>query len=90
MEHGNQGRDAICGCGDDLSANNQLRIELSGGVSPALVEEMRRRFGPLEVQVLDGKGVITTTILDQPALRALLELLWDGAIDVHSVTRISK
>jgi hypothetical protein len=65
-----------------------LRIELGGRLSRSLLDEISRRFGTLEVDVLDRTTVITTS-MDQTGLRALLDLLWDSAADVHSLTRVS-
>jgi hypothetical protein len=70
-----------------LSAS-RLRIELGGRLSRSLLDEISRRFGTPEVAALDRTTVITT-IMDQTGLRALLDLLWDGAAEVHSVTRVS-
>ncbi len=53
-----------------------------------MLDEISRRFGAPEVEVLDRTTVITTS-MDQSGLRALLVLLWDGAADVQSVTRVS-
>jgi hypothetical protein len=69
-------------------SGGRLRIELGGRLSRSLLDEISRRFGTPEVAVLDRTTVITTS-MDQTGLRALLELLWDGAADVHSVTRVS-
>jgi hypothetical protein len=61
---------------------------MGGRLSRSLFDEISRRFGTPEVEVLDRTTVITTS-MDQTGLRALLDLLWDGAADVHSVTRAS-
>jgi hypothetical protein len=69
-------------------SGGRLRIELGGRLPRSLLGEISRRFGTPEVTLLDRTTVITTS-MDQTGLRALLDLLWDGAADVHSVTRVS-
>ena len=69
-------------------SGGRLRIELGGHLSRSLLDEISRRFGTPEVDVLDRTTVITTS-MDQSGLRALLVLLWDGAANVHSVTRVT-
>ncbi len=53
-----------------------------------MLDEISRRFGTPEVAVHDRTTVITVGV-DQTGLRALLDFLWDGAANVHSVTRVS-
>lgn len=90
MEHGSTRRVPRVCSGDGLTPSGRLRIEVAGRLAQALTDEITRRFGPLEVEVLDEATVITTRHLDQAAVRSLLDLLFDGAADVRAVTRTSK
>ena len=53
---------------------------------PRLVlEQIRSRFGAVGVRRDPGRTVLTGTVNDPPALRALLTLVWDGGGDVLAV-----
>ena len=53
---------------------------------PRLVlEQIRTRFGEVGVRRDPDRTVLTGTVTDQPALRALLTLIWDGGGDVLAV-----
>jgi uncharacterized protein (DUF1810 family) len=67
----------------------RFRIELTGRVPHAIVNEITRRFGPPSVEFLQPVTVMTTATLDQSSLRALLDLLWDGGGDIRSISQSS-
>ena len=53
------------------------RLEIRGRLPGVAGEELRRRFGELEVRPLVDRTVVSGLTVDQAALRALLGLLWD-------------
>ena len=53
---------------------------------PRLVlDQIRTRFGEVGVRRDPDRTVLTGTVIDQSALRALLSLIWDGGGDVLAV-----
>lgn len=65
------------------------RLDLSGPLPEGLIEEIPDRFDEAEIHVV-GDGVsIRAGGLDQPALRALLGLLWDVGAQVRSITDVT-
>jgi hypothetical protein len=53
---------------------------------PRLVlDQIRSRFGEVAVRRDADRTVLTGTVIDQPALRALLTLVWDSGGDVLAV-----
>jgi hypothetical protein len=53
------------------------RLEIRGRLPVVAGEELRRRFGELEVRLLVDRTVLSGLTVDQAALRAMLGLLWD-------------
>ena len=62
----------------------RYRVEIRGAVPSGLANELRRRFGEFTHHTEHGRTVLTHLDLDQAALRALLDQLWD----VHSELRL--
>lgn len=74
-----------------LSSREELsithyRIEISAPLPVGLLDEIKGRFAPFEVRPGDDDVVIRTGALDQPAVRALLALIWDVGADLRSIT----
>ena len=70
---------------EELSITH-YRIEISGPLPVGLLDEIKGRFAPFEVRPGDDDVVIRTGALDQPAVRALLALIWDVGADLRSIT----
>ena len=62
------------------------RVTVAGPVSRAAAEAIRARFGRVGIHPRPDDTVLGPAGLDQPALRALLTLLWDGGHEVRSVS----
>jgi hypothetical protein len=65
------------------------RVEIRGRLPRVAQEELRRRFGEIEVQSQGGRTVVTGLTVDQSALRAVLSLLWDVGGEVQLVRAMS-
>jgi len=61
------------------------RIEIDGCLPVAVRNELDRRFGPVEIHEVRDVTVLAVRGLDQSALRALLDLLWDAAVQISAV-----
>ncbi|WP_369256910.1 hypothetical protein [Geodermatophilus amargosae] len=59
------------------------RVGLAGPPPVHVVEQIRARFGPVTVAAAGGLRVLEGRIADQPAVRALLTLVWDAGADVR-------
>ncbi len=66
----------------------RYRVEIRGALPDGLAHELRRRFGEFTHHSEHGRTVLTHLDLDQPALRALLDQLWDVHSELHLVTTI--
>lgn len=64
------------------------RVEIRGALPGGLADELRRRFGEFTHHTENGRTVLTHLELDQAALRALLDQLWDVHSEVRLVTTI--
>ena len=64
------------------------RLEVHGPLPRAAQEELRRRFGEVEVQSEQTWTVVSGLTVDQAALRAVLSLLWDLGSEVRLVEAI--
>ena len=64
----------------------RYRLCVTGPVPSRLVETITHRFGNILVGRNGEDTVLETVLVDQPALRALLTLLWDAGHDVHDVS----
>jgi hypothetical protein len=53
------------------------RVEVRGVLPSGLTDELRRRFGAVVVQSDGARTVMPALAVDQAALRAVLDLLWD-------------
>lgn len=53
------------------------RVEVRGVLLSGLNDELRRRFSAVVVQSDGDRTVIPSMAVDQAALRAVLDLLWD-------------
>jgi hypothetical protein len=61
------------------------RLEIRGPLPRVAREELRRRFGDVQVRS-DGDGTVVSGLAaDQAALRAALSLLWDLGVEVRLV-----
>ena len=65
------------------------RLEIRGRLPRVAQEELRRRFGEVEVQAHGARTVVSGLTVDQAALRAVLSLLWDVGSEVHLVQVMS-
>jgi hypothetical protein len=66
----------------------RYRVEIRGALPDGLAHELRRRFGEFTHHTENGRTVLTRLDLDQAALRALLDQLWDVHSELHLVTTI--
>jgi hypothetical protein len=66
----------------------RYRVEIRGALPDGLANELRRRFGEFAHHTENGQTVLTHLDLDQAALRALLDQLWDAHSEVRLVTTI--
>lgn len=64
----------------------RYRVEIRGALPDGLANELRRRFGEFAHHTENGRTVLTDLGLDQAALRALLDQLWDAHSEVRLVT----
>ena len=62
------------------------RVEIRGTLPDGLTNELRRRFGEFAHHTENDRTVLTGLDLDQAALRALLDQLWDVHSEIHLVT----
>ena len=65
------------------------RLEIRGPLPRVAQEELRRRFGEVEVRSRGAGTVVSGLTVDQAALRAVLSLLWDLGSEVHLVRAMS-
>ena len=65
------------------------RLEIRGRLPRVAQEELRRRFGQVEVRSQGARTVVSAITVDQSALRAVLSLLWDVGSEVHLVRAMS-
>jgi hypothetical protein len=65
------------------------RLEIRGPLPRLAQEELRRRFGEVEVRSRGTRTVVSGLTVDQAALRAALNLLWDVGSEVHLVRALS-
>ena len=61
------------------------RLEVSGPLPHVAREELRRRFGDVQVGSDGDRTVVSGLTVDQAALRAALSLLWDLGVEVRLV-----
>jgi hypothetical protein len=61
------------------------QLEIRGGLPRGVREELRQRFGDLQVRSQGDRTVLSGLTVDQAALRALLGLLWDVGGELHLV-----
>jgi hypothetical protein len=66
------------------------RLEIRGRLPRIAQEELRRRFGEVEVHAQGALTVMSGLTVDQAALRAALSLLWDIGSEVHLVQVMSR
>ena len=65
------------------------RLEIRGRLPRGAQEELRQRFGEIEVRSRGARTVVSGLTVDQAALRAVLGLLWDVGSEVHLVRALS-
>jgi hypothetical protein len=66
------------------------RLKIRGPLPRVTHEELRQRFGEVEVRSQGAQTVVSGLTVDQAALRAVLGLLWDVGSEVHLVQAISR
>jgi hypothetical protein len=66
----------------------RYRVEIRGALPDRLADELRRRFGEFTHHTEYDRTVLTHLDLDQAALRALLDQLWDVHSEIHLVSTI--
>ena len=64
-------------------------LEIRGRLPRGAQEELRRRFGEVEVRSQGARTVVSGLTVDQSALRAVLSLLWDIGSEAHLVRAMS-
>lgn len=62
------------------------RLTIAGPLPETVAGIIRARFDPVAIQPDGGSTLLDVGPVDQPALRALLTLLWDVGHDVLDVT----
>lgn len=62
---------------------SRYHVDLAGPVPQALAEVIRRRFGEVTIRSDVERTVMDGVIVDQSAVRALLNLLWDLGSEVR-------
>jgi hypothetical protein len=65
------------------------RLEIRGPLPRLVQEELRRRFGDVEVRSQETWTIMSGLTVDQATLRAVLGLLWDVGSEVHLVRAMS-
>jgi hypothetical protein len=65
------------------------RVEIRGPLPRLARDELRRRFGEVEVQSDGDLTVLSGLSADQAALRAVLSLLWDLGSEVRLVEAVT-
>lgn len=65
--------------------SDSYRLEFSGPLPESLVEEIKRRFGPVQFATDLEDNLALCAVLDQSGLRSLLDLIWEVGAEVRSV-----
>jgi hypothetical protein len=65
------------------SGGSTYRLGLAGPVPAYLAEQIGDRFGPVTVSAACGLALLDGRIADQPAVRALLTLVWDAGGEIR-------
>ena len=63
----------------------RYRLLVTGPVSRHVTETITQRFGEVSIRREPAGTVLELACADQPALRAVLTLLWDAGHDVRHV-----
>ena len=63
-----------------------FEVRVSGRLPRTVSEAVSARWGELSTRNRSHSTVLTGTVVDQAALRALLDLIWDTGGSVLSVT----
>jgi hypothetical protein len=61
---------------------SRYRLTLAGRLPASVAAVIRARFGDVEIRPGADTTVLDLAVADQPALRALLTLLWDVGHEV--------
>ena len=67
------------------SVTIRYRLVISGSLPRTTRDLLDSRFRPDQVETVPASTAVTVTVVDQPALRALLGLIWDTGRQVVSV-----
>ena len=65
-----------------MPVDKRCELVINGPIAQAVVGTIAARFGPSTVD----RGVLTVEGVDQPAVRALMVLLWDTGHEVLAMT----
>ena len=68
-----------------VSMTLRYELHLTGRLPQTATDRIRCRLGPFAKRGDRKSDVLTGTIADQSALRALLTLIWDSGVGVQSV-----
>lgn len=60
-----------------VSVTMRYRLVLRGSLPRTTLELLRSRFGSAYVRTGVAATTVTVTVIDEPALQALLRLIWD-------------
>jgi hypothetical protein len=73
---------------EEIEMMLRYRVEIRGALPGGLANELSRRFGEFAHYTENYRTVLTHLELDQAALRALLDQLWDVRCEIHLVSTI--
>jgi len=59
------------------SVTIRYRLVISGSLPVTTLELLQSRFSPDHVETVPASTAVTVTVIDQPALQALLGLIWN-------------
>jgi hypothetical protein len=65
------------------------RVEIAGHLPAGLRNEISRRLGPIDLRAEGSRSVLELQALDEAAVRALLELLWESGVAVLDLSTAS-
>jgi hypothetical protein len=66
--------------------SSRFDLHVAGRLPQGLIDAIGTRFGDVAMHPQSGSTVLTGSVPDQAALRALVELVWSTAASVISLT----
>jgi hypothetical protein len=72
--------------GDGQGMTPPFELHVAGPLPQGVVDGVGSRFGDVAMHPQSGSTVLTGTIPDQAALRALMHLVWDSGGSILSLT----